>query len=136
MQTDDKTALHSARVLIMDDDEVVLKVAGNMLSHLGLKVDFATHGEEAIDLYAQSMKAGQPYDLVIMDLTIPGKMGGREAIVLLKEIDPEVKAIVSSGYSNDPVMAHYSDYGFSGVVAKPYRMEDLKAAINSVFQQD
>ena len=133
---DDKTALHSGRVLIMDDDEVVLKVAGNMLSHLGLKADFATHGEEVVNLYAQSMKAGQPYDLVIMDLTIPGKMGGREAIVLLKEIDPKVKAIVSSGYSNDPVMAHYSNYGFSGVVAKPYRMEDLKEAINSVFQQD
>jgi two-component system cell cycle sensor histidine kinase/response regulator CckA len=136
MQVDNNTTLYSGRVLIMDDDEVVLKVAGSMLSHLGLMADFATHGEEAINLYAQSMKAGRSYDLVIMDLTIPGKMGGKEAIARLKEIDPKVKAIVSSGYSNDPVMANYSNYGFSGVIAKPYRMEDLKTAINSVFQQD
>ncbi len=132
---DNNKALLSGRILIMDDDEVVLKVAGHMLSHLGMQAEFATNGEEAIRLYAQAIESGRPYDLVIMDLTIPGKMGGKEAIALLKEINPEVKAIVSSGYSNDPVMAQYSRYGFSGVIAKPYRMEDLKAAISGVLRR-
>jgi histidine kinase len=123
----------AARVLIMDDDELVLRVAGNMLSHLGVSADYATHGEEAIAMYMTSVQEGHPYDLIIMDLTIPGKMGGKEVIVRLKEINPDIKAIVSSGYSNDPVMANYAEYGFCGVVAKPYRMEDLQAAINSVL---
>ncbi|OHD65722.1 MAG: hypothetical protein A2176_13895 [Spirochaetes bacterium RBG_13_51_14] len=128
-----KSLLASGRVLIMDDDEVVLRVAGNMLSHLGMTADFATHGEEAIELYRKSIQAGRPYDIIIMDLTVPGKMGGKETIAKLKEINPAVKAIVSSGYSNDPVMANYSSYGFIDVVAKPYRVEDLKAVINRVL---
>ena len=129
-----KNVLPAVRVLIMDDDEVVLRVAGNMLSHMGISADFATHGEMAVELYMKSVQEGRPYDLIIMDLTIPGKMGGKETIVRLKEINPDVRAIVSSGYSNDPVMANYADYGFCGVVAKPYRMEDLKAAINCVLR--
>jgi two-component system cell cycle sensor histidine kinase/response regulator CckA len=129
-----KSALKAGKVLIMDDDEVVLRVAGNMLTYLGLTADFATHGEEAIQLYEKAMREGHPYDLIIMDLTVPGKMGGKEAIELLKKINPDIKAIVSSGYSNDPVMANYADYGFVGVVAKPYRIEDLQSAINSVLK--
>jgi two-component system cell cycle sensor histidine kinase/response regulator CckA len=129
-----KSALKAGKVLIMDDDEVVLRVAGNMLTYLGLTADFATHGEEAIQLYEKAMREGHPYDLIIMDLTVPGKMGGKEAIELLKKINPDIKAIVSSGYSNDPVMANYADYGFAGVVAKPYRIEDLQSAINSVLK--
>ena len=128
-----KNVLASGRVLVMDDDEVILRVAGNMLTHLGISADFARHGQEAIDMYMKSMEADHPYDIIIMDLTVPGKMGGKETIARLKEINPAVKAIVSSGYSNDPVMAHYSDYGFKDVVAKPYRIEDLKAVINRVM---
>jgi histidine kinase len=128
-----KNVLASGRVLVMDDDEVVLRVAGNMLTHLGISSDFARHGQEALDLYMKSMETDHPYDIVIMDLTIPGKMGGKETIARLRAINPAVKAIVSSGYSNDPVMANYSDYGFKDVVAKPYRIEDLKAVINRVM---
>jgi CheY-like chemotaxis protein len=131
-----KNLLASGRVLVMDDDEVVLKVAGNMLEYLGISADFATHGEEAIDLYVKSMETDHPYDFIIMDLTVPGKMGGKETITRLKEINPDIRAIVSSGYSNDPVMANYSDYGFKDVVAKPYRIEDLRAVISRVLLSD
>jgi PAS domain S-box-containing protein len=128
-----KNVLASGRCLVMDDDEVVLRVAGNMLTHLGISADFATHGQEAIDLYMKSMETDHPYDIIIMDLTVPGKMGGKETIARLKEINPAIKAIVSSGYSNDPVMANYTKYGFKDVVAKPYRIEDLRAVINRVM---
>jgi PAS domain S-box-containing protein len=128
-----KNVLASGRVLVMDDDDVILRVAGNMLTYLGISADFAKHGQQAIEMYLKSMETGHPYDIIIMDLTVPGKMGGKETIARLREINPAVKAIVSSGYSNDPVMAKYSDYGFKDVVAKPYRIEDLKAVINRVM---
>ena len=79
------------------------------------------------------MQAGSPYLAVIMDITIPGGMGGKEAIKYLKEIDPQVKAIVSSGYANDPVMAQYKDYGFAGVLAKPYTLEALEDVLMTVL---
>ncbi|MBN2159859.1 MAG: AAA family ATPase [Spirochaetes bacterium] len=133
---DQKSRLPAGRILIMDDDEVVLRVAGNMISHLGMKADYALHGEEAIEMYRKSINESNPYDLVIMDLTVPGKMGGKETIQRIRELNPHVKAIVSSGYSNDPVMANFSKYGFTDVVAKPYRIEDLKAVINRVMHSE
>ncbi len=121
------------RILVMDDDEVLLKVVGEMLGDSGHQVAFALDGKEALSRYAAARQAAAPFDLVIMDLTIPGGMGGKEAIRKLLELDPEAKAIVSSGYCNDPVMAEYKRYGFKGVIAKPYRLADLQAQLQQVW---
>lgn len=121
------------RILVMDDEEVVREVAGGMAAHLGYEVDFAEDGAKAIELYRKAKKSGKSFDVVIMDLTIPGGMGGEEAMKKLLEIDPSVKAIVSSGYSNDPVMADYKKHGFSGVIAKPYKIAEMSSVINSVI---
>jgi nitrogen-specific signal transduction histidine kinase/CheY-like chemotaxis protein len=121
------------RILIMDDEEIVRYATGSLLAHLGYEVESARDGAEAIALYQKCKQTGQPFDVVIMDLTIPGGMGGKEAIQKLLEIDPEAKAIVSSGYSNDPVMADYKDYGFRGVVAKPYRIEELREVLHKII---
>jgi two-component system cell cycle sensor histidine kinase/response regulator CckA len=121
------------RILIMDDEEAVRDVAGEMLVHLGYEVGLARDGAEAIRLYREAMEASRPFHAVIMDLTIPGGMGGKEAIAKLREIDANVKAIVSSGYSNDPVMANFTEYGFNGVVTKPYKMKDLSEILRRVL---
>jgi two-component system, cell cycle sensor histidine kinase and response regulator CckA len=93
----------------------------------------AREGNEAISLYEQALKSGRPFDAVIMDLTIPGGMGGKDAVIKLLKIDPGVKAIVSSGYSDDPIMARYKDYGFCGVVSKPYTLKSLSETIHAVI---
>lgn len=115
----------SGRVLVMDDEEMIRDAAGEMLKALGYEVDFAADGREAIGKYAAAMEAGERFYAVIMDLTVPGGMGGAEAVRKLRELDPDVKAVASSGYSAYPVMAESEKYGFSDVVAKPYRLEEL-----------
>jgi CheY-like chemotaxis protein len=119
----------SGKVLVMDDEENIREVAGEMLAFLGYSVDFANDGEEAAALYRKSLEARQPYSAVLMDLTIPGGMGGKEAIGLLRDMDPDVKGIVSSGYSNDPIMADFKAYGFSGIISKPYKLNELKKVL-------
>jgi PAS domain S-box-containing protein len=121
-------------ILIMDDQSDVREIAGQLLKHLGYEVSSAKDGTEAVDLYRKAQEAGRPFDAVIMDLTIPGGMGGKEAIQKLLEIDPKVKAIVSSGYSTDPIMADFRKFGFSGVVSKPYEVEDLSAVLLEVLK--
>ncbi len=128
--------LGEGRVLVMDDEEMIREVAGAMLSELGYQVDFAVDGAEAIERYITARESGQPFDAVVMDLTIPGATGGKEAVKKLVEIDPEVKAIVCSGYSNDPIMANFSDHGFCACIAKPYRIEELGEALHSVIIGD
>ncbi|HXG64056.1 MAG TPA: ATP-binding protein, partial [Blastocatellia bacterium] len=123
------------RVLVMDDEETIRNLAGRILAHLGYEAGLAENGEEAIEMYRQAKRSGRPFDVVIMDLTIPGGMGGKEAIRRLLEIDPGVKAIVSSGYSNDPVMADFRRYGFKGVVTKPYRIADLGEALHDLMAE-
>lgn len=122
------------RILVMDDDEAVREVTGAVLNHIGYEVEFATDGAEAIELYREAIEENRPFDAVIMDLTIPGGMGGREAIKRLLEIDPEIKAIVSTGYSNDPVLSEYRKYCFSGVVVKPYKIQELSKVFNRIIR--
>jgi len=123
----------SGKILIMDDEKVVREICGEMLLTIGYAVDYAVNGQEVLEKYQQAMRAEKPFDLVIMDLTIPGGMGGKEAIRKLLEIDPQAKAIVSSGYSHDDVMANYQDYGFQGVAAKPYLLNDLNEVIKKLI---
>lgn len=123
----------AGKILIMDDDESIRQTTANALVRFGYTADFAENGGQAIELYRQAMNAKKPFDAVIMDLTIPGGMGGREALQHLIEMDPGVKAIVSSGYSNDPIMSEFRSYGFAGVVAKPYRVKQLIETVSRVI---
>lgn len=117
------------RVLVMDDEEMIRKMLSKMLPLTGYEVQVASDGAEAIELYARAGEAGQPFDAVILDLTVPGGMGGKETIRRLLEIDPDVKAIVSSGYSTDPIMSDFRSYGFSAVAVKPYSVEALEETL-------
>jgi len=122
----------TGRVLVMDDEEMIRDVASKILTKLGYEVSCSRDGAEAIDLYEQARKDRRPFDAVIMDLTIPGGMGGQETIKKLRDLDPGVKAIVSSGYSHDPIMAQFKDYGFLGVVSKPYTIKTLSEVIHKI----
>jgi CheY-like chemotaxis protein len=117
----------------MDDEAMILKVAREMLEFLGFDVRTAASGEEALELYSRAAGDGHPFSVVILDLTVPGGMGGEEAVRRLRRMDPGVLAIVSSGYSTNPVMSQYRRYGFDGVVAKPYRIEQLQSVIEEVL---
>jgi PAS domain S-box-containing protein len=124
-----QTVKGTAKILVMDDDELVRLVAGEMLTYLGYEVERAPEGQEAIEMYLKARRAGRPFDAILVDLTIPGGMGGKETVERLLELDPQVRAIVSSGYSNDPVMAEFRKYGFSSFVLKPYKLDELSEAL-------
>lgn len=121
------------RILVMDDEEMVRQVARSMLQRLGYEVETARDGADAVLRYSKAREQGCPFDAVIMDLTVPGGMGGKEAIQVLRKMDPEIKAIVSSGYSNDPVMATFREHGFTGVVIKPYTISALGETIHALL---
>jgi len=122
------------RILVMDDEEILRKVAERMLLELGYEVQCVPDGTEALELYEKAKRSGQSFDAIIMDLTIPGGMGGKETIKKLLKIDSRAIAVVSSGYSNDPIMSNYEKYGFRGVVTKPYRIEDLSWVMREVLK--
>ncbi len=122
------------KILLMDDEVAIRDAASEALCHLGYEVEVAHDGKEALELYKKAQKMGTPFDAIIMDLTIPGGMGGEEAIQSLLHIDPEANAIVSSGYSTDPVMSDYEKYGFKGVVTKPYSIKELNEILARVLQ--
>jgi len=121
------------KILVMDDEELIRNVSTAMLTKLGYEPHTAGDGEEAITRYLQARKDGQPFDLVIMDLTVPGGMGGKEAISHLRKLDPQIRAVVSSGYANDPIMANFSEYGFCGVAPKPFSLQDLSKLLQTIL---
>lgn len=122
------------KILLMDDDPDIGESTTAALAHFGYSVDFAEDGEKTIEKYCREKDSGAPFDAVIMDLTIPGGMGGRETIKRLLQIDPGIRAIVSSGYSNDPAMSDFRKLGFSGLLAKPYRMDELMRLLRDVIK--
>ncbi len=121
------------KILVMDDEEIVRNVVGEILTTMGYEVAFAGDGQEAVALYGKAKETAYPFDAVIMDLTVPGGMGGKEAIGKLLQLDPKAKVIVSSGYSQDSVMANFRDYGFAGVISKPYKVSELGAKLHDVL---
>ena len=122
------------RVLVMDDEEAVLDVTAAMLQYLGFSVDKSRDGREAVAMYQTALASGEPYSAVIMDLTVAGGMGGREAMEEIHVIDPKAVGVVSSGYCQDPIMAEYGRHGFSGFIAKPYTPEKLHQVLSKVLK--
>jgi PAS domain S-box-containing protein len=129
-----RTTNGKGRLLFMDDDEGVRDVIAEMLLHLGYDVVCAKDGAVAIDRYTEAAQANKPFDVVIADLTVRDGMGGQELVEQLHRLDPDVRAVISSGYSNDPVLYDFRKHGFLGVVAKPYKIEELCAVIDQVMQ--
>ena len=120
------------RVLVMDDEESIRLLVGEMLRHLGYEVQCVAEGQEALERYQEAYHTQQPFNAVILDLTVPGGLGGKATVEQLRQFDPQVKAIVSSGYSNDPVLSRYSTFGFHGVVAKPFRLAELSQVLHQI----
>ncbi|MCF6188001.1 MAG: ATP-binding protein, partial [Desulfobulbaceae bacterium] len=121
------------KILIMDDEEMIRELATEMLSFIGHQVTTVRDGQEAVENYRNAMDSEKPFDLVILDLTVPGGMGGKEAAELLLQLDPKARIIVSSGYSNDPVMAEYEQYGFVATISKPYDVNGLERILENAL---
>ncbi|TAL26463.1 MAG: PAS domain S-box protein [Nitrospirae bacterium] len=121
------------KVLVMDDDDTVRLVVGRMLGQCGYEAEFAEDGGRAIELYRKAKESGKPFDAVIIDLIIPEGMGGKEAVKKLIEIDSDIRAIVSSGYSDDLIMSGFQEYGFKGALAKPFEISELSLTLHKVI---
>ncbi len=128
-----KSPYGSGRILLMDDEEMVRDIAGNIMNHLGYDVEFAKEGSQAIAKYKAALNTKNRFDAVILDLTIRGRMGGAETIEKLIRIDPEIKAIVSSGYLENPVMKNHKQFGFVDAIAKPYEIEEIGETLSNVL---
>ncbi len=113
--------------------EIIRLLLSKMLTGAGYKVELTKDGAEAVELYRKARESGQPFDAVILDLTVPGGMGGTETIRKLLEIDPHAKVIVSSGYATDPIMSEYKKYGFSAVVTKPYSVSQMEETLHDIL---
>jgi len=122
------------KILVMDDEDMIREIVREMLEFLEYEALTAEDGEEALELYQSAMKSGSPVEVVILDLVVPTAMGGKECIQKLQQIDPHVIAVVSSGYSDDPVVANYQDYGFRGVLSKPYKIDQLKEILEQFIR--
>lgn len=121
------------KILVMDDEDSIRIMVREMLVHCGYQVTLAHDGEETLAIYKQAMNNHTPFNLVILDLTVPGKLGGLETLAQLRQLDPRVAALVSSGYSTDPIMANFASHGFAGVIAKPYSMIDLSQMVHKIL---
>lgn len=117
----------------MDDEAIVAEIAQQMLKYLGYEADVVEDGDKAIDQYQEALTAGEPYALVIMDLNIPQGMGGIEAVKHILDIDENARVVVSSGYSSDPIMQEYGEYGFAASIGKPFDINGLKEMIENVL---
>ena len=122
------------KVLVMDDDELIRNMAAEMLESLNCRVEMVSNGEEAIAQFQKHLEQGAPFDLVLLDLTVPGHMGGKEAIKHLRKLDSQFKAVVMSGYSNDPVLSNFREYDFDGFLCKPFRMDQLSEVLETVLE--
>lgn len=123
----------SGKILVMDDEEMILDFAKELLEYLGYEIELARDGAEALKLYTLARDSGKPFAAVFMDITIPGGMGGKEAVKEILAIDPHAKVIVSSGYARDPIMSNYEQFGFVGVVPKPYNLEEMSQELYRVL---
>jgi CheY-like chemotaxis protein len=117
----------------MDDEEAIRELLSEMLTILGYEALCTRDGAEAIAAYERARAAGRPFAAVILDIMVPGGLGGKEAMVHLRAIDPQVKAIISSGYATDPIITNFAQYGFSGVVTKPYTVAKLQHTLQRVL---
>lgn len=129
----DSVAEGTGKILVMEDEESLIEVMGSMLEHYGYDVVFAHDGDETLTTYQQANDLGAPFDALILDLTIPGGMGGKETVTKLLAINPQIKAIVASGYANDPIMSEFRQYGFQGCIAKPYQADALHQVLRQVM---
>ena len=123
------------KILIMDDDSITRLAIAKQLKHIKYDVEEAKDSTEAIALYKKALESHKSFDAVVMDLTIPGKMGGKEATKELLKIDPEAKVIVASGYVDDATMAEYKKFGFNGALTKPYEIDDLEGVLQKVIME-
>jgi PAS domain S-box-containing protein len=123
------------KILVMDDEAYVRSVAGEILMRLGYEVVSAQDGADAVAQYAEALALGSPFDAVIVDLTVPGGMGGEETLKRLHDIDPNVRGIVASGYSNNPILANFRSFGFKGMIAKPFDVQELGEAVQKVLRE-
>ncbi len=130
MPSDAPSISLSARILVMDDEKHILNITRKMLERFGHTVTIALDGEEAIARYREALDQKQPFHLVIMDLTIPGGMGGREASETLLSMDPHARILISSGYGNDPLMTDFAAFGLKGIIPKPFRVSELKEIVD------
>jgi len=121
------------KILVMDDEDMVGDIACQMLEYLGFEAIRVSDGADAVSFYKKQRDAGEPFAAVIMDLTIPGGMGGKEAVSEILNIDREAKVFVSSGYSTDPIMVNFRDYGFAGGIAKPFDLAAMQKILSSVL---
>jgi len=131
----EKSRLGKGKILLMDDEKIIREVVPRMLLHFGYEVTVTSNGEEAVQVYRDALSSQKTFDLVILDLTIPGGMGGKETLQELRKLNPQVKAIVSSGYSTDAVMADYRSFGFVGLVSKPFNMNELGKTIQKALEK-
>lgn len=126
----------AGKILVMEDERVVRNLLAEILKHCGYSATLTLDGVSAVEAYTIALEDGDAYDAVIMDRTIPGGMGGKEAVMHILEIDPKAKVIASSGYSNNPAMANYREFGFVGILPKPYKTTQLSKILHTILTEE